>query len=191
MTIGAMSSVIAGSTRSVAWGLACAGLVSMLTLSACTREADDATESPVTVTETVPVTASPDTTDPTTPVEPSLPAGIPTAKPSPAATAGPTMLDASAIITLATIDPDTGGLIVGGYVSGVIEDGGDCQYIITSSSGESFTTSKEGVANNGSTSCGSTTVTHSRVPGDSYTVQLRYVNDNGETVSDAVKVDGS
>ncbi len=184
-----MSSAVARSARSIAWGLACAGIVSMLTLSACTRGSVDATALPETVPATVSATASPDVVDPTTPITPSLPAGIPTAKPSPAATPDPTTLDASSTITLATVDPDTGGLLVGGYVSGVMEDGGDCQYVITSSGGESFTVFKDGVENNGSTSCGSTTVAKSRVPTGSYTVRLRYVNDNGEVASDAIKVD--
>jgi len=171
----------------IALGVACASIVSMLALSACTGTADDVTPSSESVVASA--TSSPQTVDPTIPVEPSLPAGIPTAPPSSDTASDPATLNASVLITLATVDPDTGGLLVGGYVTGVIEDGGDCQYVVRSNSGESFTIHKDGVENNGSTSCGSTTVAPSRVPAGTYTVSLRYVNDRGEAESDAVKVD--
>jgi len=173
-------------------GVACAGIVAMLATSGCSGSdpQPDATASSETVT--TPTTASPDDVFPTTPTTPtttSQAAGIPTAKPSPASTPAPTTLNASVLITLATVDPDTGGMLLGGYVSGVTEDGGDCQYVVTNASGDSMTIHKDGVANNGSTSCGSTTVSRSSAPAGSYTVILRYTNDIGQVESDAVEVD--
>ncbi len=161
----------------------------MLATSACSGSdpEPDSSASPDTVTMSA--TPSPNEVDPTIPIEPSLPAGIPTAKPSPATTPAPTTLNASVLITLATVDPDTGGMLLGGYVTGVMEDGGDCQYVVTSASGDSLTIHKDGVENNGSTSCGSTTVSPSRVPAGSYMVVLRYVNAIGTVESDAITVD--
>ncbi len=162
----------------------------MLATSGCSGSdpEPDASASPDTVTMSA--TPSPTTPDPTVPIATSQAAGIPTAKPSPATTPDPTTLNASVLITLATVDPDTGGMLLGGYVTGVMEDGGDCQYIVTSSaSGSSLTIHKDGVENNGTTSCGSTTVSASRVPAGSYMVVLRYANDIGAVVSDAVTVD--
>jgi hypothetical protein len=123
-----------------------------------------------------------------TAVPPSQAAGIPTAAPRPPANPDPKTLKASVLITLATVDPNGGGLLLGGYVSGVAEDGGDCQYIVTPAGGAPFTIHKTGVDNNGSTSCGSTTVPPAKVPAGSYSVTLRYVDAIGQVESDAVKV---
>ena len=170
-------------------GVTCAGAIALLAMSGCSGSdiEQDATASPETVTPSA--TPSPNDVEPTTPVAPSLAAGIPTVEPSPAATSNSANFDASATITLATVDPDTGGLLIGGYVSGVAEDGGDCQYVIAPSAGETFTVDRGGVENNGSTSCGSVTVDKARAPAGSYTVQLMYVNDHGELSSEAVKVE--
>lgn len=166
--------------------MVCAIIVSALAVTACTRSTNDSSPPP----DNAAVSATPtgDAVDPPMPTAPSLAAGIPTAE-RPATDPESGEFNASARITLATVDPETGGLLVGGYVSGVIEDGGDCQYIVTPGSGESVTIHNSGIENNGSTSCGSTTVTKSRVPAGSYTVVLRYVGDQGEAVSEAVRVD--
>lgn len=169
-------------------GLASAIIVSVLALTACTHQTSDFSPSPdnaaVTATPTGKAVESP------TPVAPSLAAGIPTAKPS-ATDPAPGALKASVQITLATVDPATGDLLVGGFVSGVIEDGGDCEFTVTAQGGESVAIHKSGVANNGSTSCGSTTIAKSRLPAGPYTVVLRYVSDKGEAASEAVKVDAA
>lgn len=179
------------SSRSRALGLVCVGTIAVLASSGCSGSdpEPDPTSSPNIIALTA--TPSPDDGDPTNPIAPSLAAGIPTAEPSPTAAQDATSFDASATITLATVDPDTGELLVGGYVSGVMEDGGDCQYVITASSGDSFTVDTEGVANNGSTSCGSMTVARSQAPAGSYTVRLLYASDSGEARSDAVEVEVS
>ncbi len=159
-----------------------------VSLSACSNP-DQSTLSAqptVAITGPAPETQSP---SPSVPVDPSLPAGIPSTEPSPLSTADPETLAASVQITLATVDPDTGGLLLGGFVSGVMEDGGTCQYVVTPANGDLFTIHKDGVENNGSTSCGSTTVPPSSAPSGDYTVVLRYVNDIGQVESDAVEVE--
>lgn len=160
----------------------------MLASSGCTGANSEPDRSATSSANAIEATAAPASIDPTIPVTPSLPAGIPTADPPPKATPDPTTLDASVLITLATVDPDSGGLLLGGYVSGVVEDGGDCQYVITPNNGDSMTIHKDGVENNGSTSCGSTTVAKSLVPAGTYTVILRYANDAGQVSSEAVEV---
>lgn len=166
--------------------LACAIIVTSLVVTACTHRTNDS--APPTDNAVVSATPAGDAVDPSVPTAPSLAAGIPTAKPS-ATDPEAGAINGSARITLATVDPETGDLLVGGFVSGVIEDGGDCQFIVTGGSGESVTIHNTGVVNNGSTSCGSTTVTKSRVPAGSSTVVLRYVGVKREAVSEAVEVD--
>ena len=164
----------------------------MLAIAGCSGPGPkpDATAS----THTARATATPQATatriavSPTIAVSPSQAAGIPTAAPRPPAKPDPKTLKASALITLATVDPSSGGLLLGGYVSGVAEDGGDCQYIVTPAGGAPFTIHKGGVDNNGSTSCGSTTVPPATAPAGSYSVTLRYVDAIGRVDSDAVKV---
>ncbi len=169
--------------------ITCAAVVALLAVSGCTNSTPEPTASEDVVATMT--TASANDADPTIPIPSSQAAGIPTAKPPAPNTPDPTTLDATALITLATVDPDRGGLLLGGYVSGVVEDGGDCQYVVTPSNGTSVTIHTDGVENNGSTSCGSTTVSSERVPPGRYTVVLRYVNDVGQVDSDAVTVDVS
>lgn len=170
--------------RSVRSGVACAGTVAVLATSACsgTEPSQPSTDASATA---VVETTSP---DPTVRVTPSLAPGIPTASPTPRETSSPDTLNASARITIATVDTQTGGLVVGGYVSGVVEDGGDCEYVATASSGSAVSVHTVGVENSSTTSCGSTTVDPSLVPPDSYTVVLRYTNASGQVASDAVEV---
>jgi hypothetical protein len=168
-------------------------IVSMLAISGCSGPGPkpDATASTHTTRATAAprATATPIAAHPTIAVSPSQAAGIPTAAPRPPAKPDPKTLKASVLITLATVDPNGGGLLLGGYVSGVAEDGGDCQYIVTPAGRASFTIHQGGVDNNGSTSCGSTTVPPAKSPAGSYSVILRYVDAIGRVESDAVKVD--
>lgn len=169
-------------------GVACAGIVTMLALSGCSTSDPEPDVSTSESVATMTATPSPDEEEPAGPAATPQVAGIPTAQPPLAKTPDPSTLSASALITLATVDPDAGGLLLGGYVSGIAEDGGDCQYVVSPSSGDSFTVHRDGVENNGSTSCGSTTVAPDRAPSGSYTVVLRYSTDRGEVASDPVKV---
>lgn len=121
--------------------------------------------------------------------EASLPAGVPSVEPSLWEEPQLGLAGASALITIATKDPDTDGLLVGGYVTGVMEDGGECHFVVTAASGEVVDLLKSGVENNGSTSCGSATVPLSQLGTGPFTVVMRYVNSLGEVASEAVEVE--
>lgn len=163
---------------------ACVGIVAMLAVSSCSR-----TEAgPSTPVASPSFTGEPTGLGPTASVEPSLPAGIPTASPSPRANQSPNGLNASPRITIATADQMSGDLIVGGYVSGVVEDGGDCEYVATSTSGHVVSVHTVGVENSSSTSCGSTSLDASLVARGSYEVVLFYTNEHGRVSSDPVEV---
>lgn len=136
-----------------------------------------------TATTSVPASesASP---SPNAPIEPSLPAGVPTSQPTNAAPSSPVLKGASAQVSLATVDPSTGGLLVGGFVTGVFEDGGACTFSVTPSSNgapqSAFTT---GIANVDSTSCGTVLIDSHKIFAGTYTVVLTYRNDEGQVSS--------
>jgi len=99
-------------------------------------------------------------------------------------------LDASAVLTIADVDVVTGDLVVGGYVSGVFEDGGSCTYAITDTqSGTVVSARTTGVANNDTTSCGSASVSAEQVPAGTYDVVLIYANADGRTSSQPIRVE--
>lgn len=92
-------------------------------------------------------------------------------------------------MTLATRDPATGGLMVGGYVEGLVEDDGDCSYLIRRSGGADLNAHTTGVANVDTTSCGSTVIPASQTPAGTYTVILTYVNGKGSASSEPFTVE--
>lgn len=99
----------------------------------------------------------------------------------------PTLTGASSIVSLATKDPSGGGILVGGYVTGVLEDGGECTFTVTPSTGEAALVARTtGTADVDSTSCGSTTVALSHT--GTFQVVLTYSNGDGQTSSPAVSV---
>lgn len=159
----------------------------MLALSACSHDVaqPDPTASGLATGSATPTATAP---APSVTATPSLPAGVPTSDPSPLATAAGDASPAAAVITLATQDPDTGGLLVGGYVDGVVEDGGDCSFDVTASNGRAIDVHTEGVENSGSTSCGSTVIPAASVPSGTYTVVLRYSSHGGTAASAPVTV---
>lgn len=99
------------------------------------------------------------------------------------------VLDAVASLSRATIDPDSGDLLLGGFVSGLFEDGGDCLYEVTGSGGtKPLSVHTTGVANVDTTSCGSTSIPRDQLRAGTYTVELTYQNGNGATTSDPMTV---
>jgi|GEM_PF-1658759 len=174
-------------SRLVRLSLACPLIPLVLGLSACTTSADTDELSPSAV---VPTGGS---TFPTPPVtqdpHPSFPAGIPTADPVPPSDDAPAPhVDLSPRLTIATYDTSAGGWLVGGFVSGVVEDGGECMFTVTGADGSEFVAQTVGVENVGTTSCGSTAIPAADVPSGEYSIVLRYVSDRGEARSDAVSV---
>lgn len=173
-------------------GLAYAGIGIVLAMSGCTSsesgDSDVSSSDIASETSTASATASPEAGMTASPIEPSLPAGIPTSEPSTSGDGSAQGLDASAFVTLATADPNGEGFLVGGFVSGVAEDGGTCNFELTSASGNIVSEERMGIENNGSTSCGSSPIPSERLaPGD-YTVTLRYSNSRGEVTSEPVEV---
>jgi len=128
-------------------------------------------------------------TESSTDTDSSLPAGIPTVEPtSPASVAPGSTTDMSARLTIVNFDTASSGLLVGGFVSGVIESGGDCQFVVTRDDGSEYIVRTVGVENVSSTSCGSTLVPAEAVPSGNYVVELRYGSGRGEAWSDAIPV---
>lgn len=168
-------------------GVACTGIVVVLAASACTGSGGT-TESALPSMAPVEVGTIP-TVQETAEAYPSFPAGIPSAEPiPPREDALAPQANLSPRLTIASFDMDTAGVIVGGFVNGVVEDGGDCQYIITGPSGSQFVAQTVGVENVSTTSCGSTLIPAEVVPSGTYSVELRYVSDEGDARSDAISV---
>ena len=78
---------------------------------------------------------------------------FPTSSTSPSATAQADG-DREAVITVAGIDVDGRNVSASGYVSGIVEDGGNCLYTFTGITGE-VTVESSGIADVVTTSCGS------------------------------------
>lgn len=174
-------------------GVACVGIVAMLATAGCSGS--DPKPEPV-VTIHVTASASP-TADTASPSPSASASGYPTVEPgdngqtsSPPSV--PTLIGASAQVSLATVDPSTGGLLVGGFVTGVFEDGGECTFSVQpKAGGESQVVRTTGVANVDSTSCGSATIDASKVTSGTYTVVLTYRNDEGRVASAPATVEVS
>lgn len=80
---------------------------------------------------------------------------------------------------------------MGGFVTGIIEDNGDCTFTANpASGGPSLVARTTGVANVDNTSCGSTTIPASQLASGTYDVVLTYRSDKGTVASAplAVKV---
>lgn len=81
---------------------------------------------------------------------------------------------------------------MGGFVTGVFEDGGECTFTVTPSSGSAPQYVRTtGIANVDSTSCGTALIDASRLTSGTYTVVLTYRNDEGRVASAPAKVEVS
>lgn len=163
-------------------------------MSGCTGSPDLVTTPSGTTAPTATATAATATPSPsasaTTP-SPTPSAGGQTDQPSeppqtdpPKTTPATPQLDATASISIATVDPGTGDLVVGGYVTGVFEDGGTCIFTVTPASGGTpLVATTTGAANVDNTSCGSTSFPSDRFGAGTYSVVLKYQNSKGSTES--------
>lgn len=122
----------------------------------------------------------------------ATPAVTVTSSPSPSTVApslGPTgpesgELEALALISIASVNFLTGDVVVGGYVSGVVESGGRCVYDIVNSAAQKVVTVETiGTANADSTSCGSEDIPAGKFATGQYLVTLTYSNAVGSASS--------
>lgn len=132
---------------------------------------------------------------------PSATGVAPTTEPStaPSATAGTpdqgdggqaSALDATAVITIAAVSTLDGSAIFGGYVAGVIENGGSCVFTVSNAAVTPTTVATStGAANSDSTSCGSPSVPAGVIASGTYSVTLTYSNSQGSTTSDPVTME--
>lgn len=98
---------------------------------------------------------------------------------------------AAPVVSIATIDPWGERILVGGFVAGVVEDGGTCVFTVTATdTGAHAQATTPGLLNVDSTSCGSVEI---KPPPASetrtYTVTLEYSNVTGTASSASVTVE--
>lgn len=82
----------------------------------------------------------------------------------------------------------TSNLTIGGYVDGVIEDGGSCTVVLTKG-GQEVSASREGLANAQSTACGSIVIEKAKIEAGNWSVVLRYSSKTSEGISDPVSIE--
>ena len=181
-------------------GAICVGIVAMLMTASCSSmepKVDPTATSSESQASVVPALPSPsgDSTSAEPSPSPSLtapnePGDDPTTtSPPPPEREVASIPGASAQVSLVARDPATNGLLVGGYVEGLVEDDGSCTYVISRQGANDITASTTGVANHGTTSCGSTVVPAAQAPAGTYTVTLVYVNSKGSVSSSPMTVE--
>ena len=88
-----------------------------------------------------------------------------------------------AVIVVASIDVDGAHATVSGYVSGVIEDDGECSFVFTGPS-DDFSVTSVGTADRSTTSCGAVSVPIEQFSTGSWTVVLGYRSDEVDVMSE-------
>ncbi|MGY1635031.1 hypothetical protein ACI78V_00060 [Geodermatophilus sp. SYSU D00742] len=111
------------------------------------------------------------------------PADAPAAQSPALDTARPT--EADLVVTYSGFDVPTGAVLVGAYVAGVLENGGECGLSLSDGSTER-TATVEAVADARTTSCGELTLPE-MTPG-SWSGQVTYTSARGTTLSRDVEV---
>ena len=103
----------------------------------------------------------------------------------------PTLPGVAAVVTIAQYDAATAQVLVGGFVSGVIEDGGTCTFVVTvADSDKSSTFQVAATANVDSTTCGSHSVGAPVAGAGEYYVMMEYSNQSGTVKSPLTPVEG-
>jgi hypothetical protein len=121
--------------------------------------------------------------------DPWMPTGTAAVSPPPAnpddvATDAPHAIDANVQITYALADDSAGGVTVGGYVAGLIEDGGTCAMTLTLD-GHSASAQSAGLADASTTSCGQLLVPFSELSPGTWAVDVTYSSPRGKVVAPA------
>ena len=117
----------------------------------------------------------------------SAPTSSATAEPSPTPSETPDD-GTEAVITIAGIDVDGMNVSASGYVSGIVEDGGTCEFTFTGISGE-VTVESTGIADVSVTSCGFVQAPSEQFVRGSWTVTLTYTSETTDSVSEAVALE--
>jgi hypothetical protein len=115
---------------------------------------------------------------------PSASTGSKAPRPTASPSAGP-----RAVVTIAGVDVDGRNLTVGGFVSGVSESGGTCQYEVSSTTtGVVVKVTNDGVQNAQTTSCGSVQIPIGKFTRGSWQVVLKYSSAAATATSRALGV---
>lgn len=96
-----------------------------------------------------------------------------------------TISDAALQISYTGVDEAAGGVVVGAYVAGLIEDGGRCVLTLTLD-GDTASAESTGIADASTTSCGQMLVPVAEVSAGTWSVEVTYASPSGESVAPAV-----
>lgn len=170
--------------RTPAFGTAAVAITLMVATSACSSGGSEDVQ-PTSASTPAPATAAPQTTDVSTP----SPSERVTSQAPETNVPTPAELDANPEISIASWNSLSGTFIVGGYVTGIVEIGGSCTFVVTNhDSGTDVVVHTEGVDNSDSTSCGSVDIPGAQIPDGAYSVVLTYTNSKGSVSSDVIDV---
>lgn len=139
----------------------------------------------------VSVTAPVDVSPPVDEDAPNPPAdeGAPPGEPHEATS---TIPGAVAVVTLAVWDARGGVVLVGGFVSGIAEDGGTCRFTVSAmDTGDVKTIEVSAAMNVDTTTCGSHEVGAPASQTAEYTVKMEYTNAIGSASSSPIPVEES
>ena len=108
----------------------------------------------------------------------------------PPAPSDPVASEPTAVVSIAAVDVDGEHVTVGGFVTGLAEDGGSCLFILTSEiTNARVDASTTGIENVTTTSCGSTQVAVADLSRGPWQVVLEYRSDQLETTSEPLAVE--
>jgi hypothetical protein len=108
----------------------------------------------------------------------------PPANPDDVATDTATPTAAALQITFASADDAAGGVVVGAYVGGLIEEGGECSLTL-SGNGQKVSVTTDSVPDASVTSCGQLLVPYAQLAPGTWTADVRYSSPAGHSVADA------
>jgi hypothetical protein len=108
----------------------------------------------------------------------------PPADPEDVATDTATPAAAALQITFAGADDVAGGVVVGAYIAGLIEDGGECSLTL-SGNGQPVSVTTDSVPDASTTSCGQLLVPYAEVAPGTWTADVTYASPGGHSVAGA------
>jgi cytoskeletal protein RodZ len=156
-----------------------------------TRDTDAAPESPSTSPSVESPSPTPSATDDDVSPSPSPSDNGPSPDPDDDPVdegASSTIPGASAVLTLATWD--AGSVLVGGFVTGVMEDGGACVFTVTAvDTGAVTSYETQGSLNVDSTTCGSHQLEAPTSQTGEYRVRMMYTNSTGKATSESTTLE--